>query len=178
MNNFQFEGFSIKLKAEEQRRMETAKRVKDVETRLLIFEVSNQDTCFDLLYCQAENQDYWISVENVKSPSQHLQRLDRRVRMSVDFYKDKAYCRLWQELKDGDNWSKRKKTSSLEDFGNYCSQPLDVVMKKFEALALGKLENIVNEKNRTRNENGVLFAKDNIKVPIVTYLLGRVFPLL
>lgn len=51
-------------------------------------------------------------------------------------------------------------------------------MKTFDALALGRLENIVNEKNRTRNENGVLFAKDNLKIPIIVYLLGRVFPLL
>lgn len=48
-------------------------------------------------------------------------------------------------------------------------------MKTFDALALGRLENIVNEKNRTRNENGVLFAKDNLKIPIIVYLLGRVF---
>lgn len=178
MDNFQFDGFNIQLKAEEQRRMETAKRVKDVDTRVLVFEVSREDTRFDLLYCQAVNKDYWISIENVESPSKHLQRLDRRVRMSIDFYKNNAYCRLWQELKSGDNWSKRKKVLSLANYGKFSSQPLDITMKKFNAIALGKLENIVNEKNRTRNENAVLFAQDNIKVPIVTYLLGRVFPLL
>lgn len=178
MTEFQFEGFNIRLRAEEQRRMETAKRVKDVETKVLVFEVSTQETHFDLLYCQAINQDYWITIENVESPSKHLQRLDRRVRMSIDFYKDNAYCRLWQELKEGDNWSKRKKVLSLAEFGKYSSQLVTEIMKTFDALALGRLENIVNEKNRTRNENGVLFAKDNLKIPIIVYLLGRVFPLL
>ena len=65
MTVFQFEGFTIQLRSEEQRRMETAKRAKDVETKVLVFEVSNQETHFDLLYCQAVNQDYWITIERV-----------------------------------------------------------------------------------------------------------------
>ena len=43
MIEFQFEGINIRLRSEEQRRMETAKRVKDAETKVLVFEVSTQE---------------------------------------------------------------------------------------------------------------------------------------
>lgn len=74
------------------------KKVNNVSTDVTIFKVKGFDLSFDLLYCRGENGDVWVVAEKIESLSKHLHRA-QRTRMSIENYKEKQYCRLWQEVK-------------------------------------------------------------------------------
>lgn len=96
--DFEFEGFVIREVGHENRKMQTSKKVNNVSTDVTIFKVKGFDLSFDLLYCRGENGDVWVVAEKIESLSKHLHRA-QRTRMSIENYKEKQYCRLWQEVK-------------------------------------------------------------------------------
>ena len=114
--NFEFEDFVIREVGHEQRTMQTSKKVNNVLTDVTIFQVKGLNESFDLLYCVGKNGDSWVVAEKIESLSHHLHRA-QKTRMSIEKFKGNNYCRLWQEVKKGKDWSQTKKSLPLSEFG-------------------------------------------------------------
>jgi len=121
--DFEFEDFVIREVGHENRKMQTSKKVNNVSTDVTIFKVKGFDLSFDLLYCRGGNGDVWVVAEKMESFSKHLHRA-QRTRMSIENYKEKQYCRLWQEVKKDEDWSRTKKSLPLSELGKYSKNPL------------------------------------------------------
>lgn len=172
MLRFEFEGFEVRELKTEQRMLQTVKKINNQMTTVTIFHAVKSDSSFDLLYCAAENGDIWIQGENVSSPSAHLQRISRR-RMGIDEAEGSYYCRLWQEQKSGNGWSKTKKTLPLSQIMRFSSQNAKTVFDE-----IGTLEKLFKNTSRERNQFAVKFDKNDHQTPLIAYLLTRVLPLM
>ncbi|MGV9035199.1 hypothetical protein ACN9TC_05625 [Lactococcus lactis] len=73
--------------------------------------------------------------------------------MSIENYKEKQYCRLWQEVKKDEDWSRTKKSLPLSELGKYSKNPLRQSFSELGA-KLGTLEELVSE--RIKIENSML----------------------
>lgn len=144
--DFEFEDFVIREVRHENRKMQTSKKVNNVSTEVTIFKVKGFDLSFDLLYCRGENGDVWVVAEKIESLSKHLHRA-QRTRMSIENYKEKQYCRLWQEVKKDEDWSRTKKSLPLSELGKYSKNPLRQSFSELGA-KLGTLEELVSETNQ------------------------------
>lgn len=173
---FEFEGFNICEVGQEQRRMQTSKKVNNILTEVRVFRATRGSISFELLHCTGSNGDTWVVAENVVAESEHLHRA-QRTRMSIEKFENQQYCRLWQEVKKDKDWSQTKKRLPLSEIGKYSQTP---VRSFFTALGakLGTLEELVSETNMNRKQFGVLFYSENLQVPLCVYLLTRVLPLI
>lgn len=97
--------------------------------------------------------------------------------MSIEKFKGNNYCRLWQEVKKGKDWSQTKKSLPLSEFGKYSKNP---IRKTFSELGakIGTLAELVDETNQNRKQYALLFSPQEIKVPLCAYLLTRILPLI
>ncbi|RDG22795.1 hypothetical protein [Lactococcus cremoris] len=174
--NFEFEDFVIREVGHEQRTMQTSKKVNNVLTDVTIFQVKGLNESFDLLYCVGKNGDSWVVAEKIESLSHHLHRA-QRTRMSIEKFKGNNYCRLWQEVKKGKDWSQTKKSLPLSEFGKYSKNP---IRKTFSELGakIGTFAELVDETNQNRKQYALLFSPQEIKVPLCAYLLTRILPLI
>ncbi|BDH83197.1 hypothetical protein [Lactococcus lactis] len=174
--DFEFEDFVIREVGHENRKMQTSKKVNNVSTEVTIFKVKGFDLSFDLLYCRGENGDVWVVAEKMESLSKHLHRA-QRTRMSIENYKEKQYCRLWQEVKKDEDWSRTKKSLPLSELGKYSKNPLRQSFLELGA-KLGTLEELVSETNQNRKQYALLFPAQEVKIPLCAYLLTRILPLI
>ena len=98
--------------------------------------------------------------------------------LRVEFYsKEKQYCRLWQEVKKDEDWSRTKKSLPLSELGKYSKNPLRQSFSELGA-KLGTLEELVSETNQNRKQYALLFPAQEVKIPLCAYLLTRISPLI
>lgn len=174
---FVFEKLTIKEAKTETRVLNTPNKASQIATKVRIFQVRNLNLQLDLLYCQAENGELWIACENVRSNSAHVRRLDGRTRLGIYEFENQYYCRLRQMVKKEGAWANLKKVP-LSEIGKFSSQSVKKIVSDFGGLKLGRLEEIVKKTDRTRSELGILFEKENVELPLVSYILTHVLPLI
>ena len=92
-------------------------------------------------------------------------------------YKEKQYCRLWQEVKKDEDWSRTKKSLPLSELGKYSKNPLRQSFSELGA-KLGTLEELVSETNQNRKQYALLFPAQEVRIPLCAYLLTRISPLI
>ena len=97
--------------------------------------------------------------------------------MSIENYKEKQYCRRWQEVKKDEDWSRTKKSLPLSELGKYSKNPLRQSFSELGA-KLGTLEELVSETNQNRKQYALLFPAQEVKIPLCAYLLTRISPLI
>jgi len=122
----------------------------------------------------------WIQAVNANKSPKPIQRLVHGLRPTISPVPGSeglSFMQLRQaKIVNDPDWPKIRQVS-LEDLNLGAGEEITPLLLKYGAEKIDDLKNIHQNSNKSKSGLCVVFKNDNIKVPLLTYVLTRVAPL-